>query len=105
MSGRKALRKRRPSREQPPPGLQTRIAMALGAEMARAQEDLERPNVGEEAATRAGRAARAAALAFVDDGHPETTGMPATIVIPIAQQAYATEWSRLAQTPRERWHE
>lgn len=101
--GLKPQRKRRT-----PPGgapMETRMAMEVGAEMARAQESLVRPSVGEEAADRAGRAARAAALAFVDDGHPETTGMPATIVIPIAQQAYATEWSRLAQTPRERWHE
>ena len=89
----------------PDDATKTRMAMQVGGAMAQAQEELSRPSAGEEAASRAGRAARLAVLALVDAEHPETTGFPLELVTAIAQQAYGAEWQRLICTPREAWHE
>ena len=87
----------------PDEATKTRIAMQMGAEMERAQVALSRPTAGEEAAELAGRASRAAVLAFIDNDHPETTGFPFPLVCAIAQQAYGAEWQRLIYTDREAW--
>jgi hypothetical protein len=82
-----------------PPGVQTRIAMAMGAEMEKAQYELSRPELGVELAERASKAARAAYLALVDAANPDSFGMYGPLVTQIGAQSYATEWSRLTQTP------
>ena len=78
--------------------------LEAGAAMCAASMDLVRPAVGEEMATRAGRAARAAYLAIVDAEHPDTIGGWAPAIQAVVHQAYCTEWARLANTPEEGWH-
>lgn len=87
----------------PGEGFRMRLAMQMGAAMGEAQADLLRPTAGEEAAELAGRASRAAVAAFLDMNNPETPGFSLGLVAAIAQQAYATEWARLANNPREQW--
>lgn len=89
----------------PDDAAKTRMAMQVGAMMGQANQEQSRPSAGEEAAERAGRAARAAALAFYDAEHPETMGFSTAILCAIAQQAYGAEWQRLICTPRETWHQ
>ena len=89
----------------PSPEASRRMAMQMDAAMGHAQAELSRPSAGEEAAERAGRASRAAVLAFSDLGHPESPEFVLPLVMAIAQQAYGAEWQRLVCTDREAWHE
>lgn len=79
------------------------MAMQMGAAMGHAQAELSRPSAGEEAAERAGRAARAAVLAFADINNPQSPEFVIPLVMAIAQQAYGAEWQRLVCTAREAW--
>ncbi|MBA4180247.1 MAG: hypothetical protein C0506_06610 [Anaerolinea sp.] len=88
----------------PSPEARARMAMQIGAAMGQANVDLSRPSAGEEAAERSGRAARAAAMAFNAEGDPSASGFVIPLVKSIAERAYATEWGRLAQIPREMWY-
>lgn len=89
---------------EPPPGLQTRIAMAMGAAMARAEKTLERESLGVELARRAAAAARAAYLELVDATNLDSPGMDVRVVTALCQQQHAREWNRLLHTPRDEWH-
>lgn len=85
------------------PGIPWRVAMQLGAAMGEANREISRPSLGEELATRAAAAARAAVLTAIDNSNADSPGMHLPIVQCLAQQAYAVEWQRLANTPREDW--
>lgn len=78
--------------------------MQVGAEMARACEALERTPGGVEAAERAAAAARAAYAKLVDVAHPDSWCPNLQLVAQLTAQAYAMEWQRLMQVPREIWH-
>ena len=89
----------------PDDATKTRMAMQVGGAMAQAQEELSRPSAGEEAAERAGRAARAALLAFNDSTNSESHGFSLPLLVAVTQQAYGAEWQRLVCSDRETWHE
>lgn len=84
-------------------GVRWRVAMQLGAAMAEANREVERPPLGVEVAERAALATRSAVLALVDNSNPDSPGMHLPVVQGIAGQAYAMEWQRLMTTPREDW--
>ena len=90
-----------PQRGNMPVGAQTRIAMSMGAEMAKAEAELDRPPGGVEMAELAGAAARAAVFAYTDPTDPDTVMMADWPNI--SQLAFDKEWARLAGTDREKW--
>jgi len=86
-------------------GARIRIAMNVGAELAKANEEVTREPYGVELARRAATASRAAVLALIDNDNADSPGMPLPIVQGLVQQSYGGEWQRLQGVPREEWRQ